>query len=180
MLSFFRNALQGLVRGFKKGCHKRFYTGDFGLYSWVPRSGDFIPYFCPGVQELHWLSHSHWVDISAIPGVGWGGVGLFELPPSCTADEKPDTNTDICQCPCHCLSACVRRVWFLARSQRFLHFGPWVYWLYRNKQGVLPKDYAAGDAMLTAFSRPSEENLQTSSPVTGLPSIAVCLQPFVV
>ena len=25
--------LQSLVRGFKKGCHRRFYTWDFGLYS---------------------------------------------------------------------------------------------------------------------------------------------------
>ena len=122
-------------------------------------------------------THTEWMSLLC---PGWDGVRLFELPPSCTADEKPDTNTDICQCPCHCLSACVRCVWFLARSQRFLPFGPWVYWLCRNKQGVLPKDYAAGDAMLTAFSRPSEENLQTSSPVTGLPLIAVCLQPFVV
>ena len=30
--SSFRNALQDLVRGFKKDCHSRFYTGDSGLY----------------------------------------------------------------------------------------------------------------------------------------------------
>ena len=40
-LRFLKNALQGLVRGFKKGCHSRFYTGDFGFYIWVPRGWDF-------------------------------------------------------------------------------------------------------------------------------------------
>ena len=30
--SSFRNALQDLVRGFKKDCHSRFYTGDSSLY----------------------------------------------------------------------------------------------------------------------------------------------------
>ena len=57
MFSSLRNA-QCLARGFKKCCHSWFYTGDFGLYSWVPRGGDFTQYFCPGVQELHWLSHT--------------------------------------------------------------------------------------------------------------------------
>ena len=59
-LPSFRNALQGLVKGFKKGCHSRFYTQQyFDLYSWVTRGvgvGDFTQYFCPSVWELHWLS----------------------------------------------------------------------------------------------------------------------------
>ena len=74
-ISSFRNALLGLVRGFKEGCHSRLYTGDFGLYSWVPRDMDFNKYFCPGVQELLWLSHSHWVECPSHAWEGEGGGG---------------------------------------------------------------------------------------------------------
>ena len=50
-------------------------TRVFGLYSWVPRGRDFTQYFFPGVRELHWLSHSHWVNTTHLAwgGVGWGG-----------------------------------------------------------------------------------------------------------
>ena len=61
--------LQGLVRGFQKGCHSWFYTRGFGLYSWVPRGGDFTQYFSPSVWELHWLSQ-HRVNVPAVAGVG--------------------------------------------------------------------------------------------------------------
>ena len=36
------------------------------MYSGVPRGGEFAQYFCPGVWELRWLSHSHWVNVPAI------------------------------------------------------------------------------------------------------------------
>ena len=40
------------------------------------QGGDFTQYFCPGFLELHWLSHSPWVNVPAMPG--WGGVGGFK------------------------------------------------------------------------------------------------------
>ena len=38
----------------------------------TPRGGDFTRYFCPGVRELHWFSHSCWVNVPAMPGKGGG------------------------------------------------------------------------------------------------------------
>ena len=82
------------MRGFKKGCHSWFYTGDFGLYSWVLRGGDFTQYFCPGVRELHWLSHSHWVNIPAMPGIGEGDSNdwCISLTPNTNALTNPKFN----------------------------------------------------------------------------------------
>ena len=50
--------------------------GDFGLYNWVLRGGAFTQNFSPSVWELHLLSHSHWVNVLAMPGVGGSNLTL--------------------------------------------------------------------------------------------------------
>ena len=61
-ISSFRNALLGLVRGFQKGCHSRFYTGDFGLQSPKGRGLHvvFLPR-CPGTSLAFTLSLSQMI-----------------------------------------------------------------------------------------------------------------------
>ena len=73
-LSSFRNAPQGLSRGFnKKGSHSRFYTHNFGLYSWeYPGARTSLCIFAPVSGNFTGLqTHTEWMSL---PCLGGGGV----------------------------------------------------------------------------------------------------------
>ena len=69
MLSSFRNAIQGLVMGFKKGCHSRFYTHRTLVNVQLSTQGQgLLSVFlssCPGTSLA---LHSHSVNVPAMLG----------------------------------------------------------------------------------------------------------------